>query len=101
MLHYWQPRKQQLILDKARRALRPGGRLVLREAARAENAAHRRVDFWEQLATRLGHNQTKEGLYFRSQEEITASLRQAGFTRWETRSGAGLNSNLLLVAFVD
>jgi 1-acyl-sn-glycerol-3-phosphate acyltransferase len=101
VLHYWQPRKQQLILDKARRALRPGGRLVLREAARAENAAHRRVDFWEQLVTRLGHNQTKEGLHFRSLEEITASLRQAGFTRWETQSGASLNSNLLLVATAD
>jgi 1-acyl-sn-glycerol-3-phosphate acyltransferase len=101
VLHYWQPQKQQLILNKARLALRPGGRLVLREAARAESEAHRRVDFWERLATRFGHNKTKEGLHFQSLEEITASLRQAGFARWETKKGASRDSNVLLAAFVD
>jgi SAM-dependent methyltransferase len=101
VLHYWQPLKQQLILDKARLALRPGGRLLLREAARAESAAHRRVDFWEQVATRFGHNKTEEGLHFQSFEEITGSLRQAGFVRWETKSAGGRDSNVLLAAFVD
>ena len=28
VLHYWTPEKQQLILSKARQALRPGGRLI-------------------------------------------------------------------------
>ncbi len=64
VLHYWTPDKQQLILNKARQALRPGGRLILRDGARAENEAHRRVHFWERVATRIGHNQTKEGLHF-------------------------------------
>jgi 1-acyl-sn-glycerol-3-phosphate acyltransferase len=101
VLHYWQPPRQQLILDKARRALRPGGRLVLREAARAGSAGHRRVDFWERMATRFGHNKTREGLHFRSLEEITASLRQAGFAAWESKPGAGRDSNVLLVASAD
>ena len=64
VLHYWTPDKQQLILDKVRQALRPGGRLVLRDAARAESGAHRRVHRWEAFATGIGHNKTKEGFAF-------------------------------------
>jgi 1-acyl-sn-glycerol-3-phosphate acyltransferase len=101
VLHYWTPEKQELILRKARRALRPGGRLILREAARAESAEHHHVERWEKFATHIGHNKTMEGLHFRSLEEITASLRRAGFARWETKLGAGQNSNILLVASVD
>jgi 1-acyl-sn-glycerol-3-phosphate acyltransferase len=98
VLHYWTPEKQQLILNKARQALRPGGRLILRDAARAENEAHRRVDFWERIATRLGHNQTVEGLHFQTRAALETALQQAGFTQWELKSGAGRDSNVLLVA---
>jgi 1-acyl-sn-glycerol-3-phosphate acyltransferase len=98
VLHYWTPEKQQLILNKARQALRPGGRLILRDAARAESEAHRRVTFWEKIATRLGHNQTVEGLHFQTRAELEMALRQAGFTQWELKPGAGRDSNVLLVA---
>ncbi len=98
VLHYWTPEKQQLILNKARQALRSGGHLILRDAARAENEAHRRVDFWEKIATRLGHNQTIEGLHFQTRAELEMALRQAGFTQSEIKPGAGLDSNVLLVA---
>jgi SAM-dependent methyltransferase len=101
VLHYWQPQKQQLILNKARRALRPGGRLVLRDAARAENAAHGRVDFWEQMATRFGHNKANEGLHFRSLDELMASLGEAGFARWEINQRESRTSNVLIAAYVD
>ena len=50
VLHYWTPEKQQSILNRARRALRPGGRLILRDAARTESEAHWRVEFWEIIA---------------------------------------------------
>ncbi len=100
VLHYWMPEKQQLILNKARRALRPGGRLILRDAARAENSAHRRVTFWEKVATRLGHNKTVEGLHFQTRAELEAALRQAGFAKFEIKPGAGRDSNVLLVAFI-
>jgi 1-acyl-sn-glycerol-3-phosphate acyltransferase len=98
VLHYWTPEKQQAILEKARRALRPGGKLILRDAARSENAAHRRVHFWEKFATRFGLNQTKEGLHFQSLPEIEAALRCAGFSGLEVRRDAGRDSNVLLVA---
>ena len=100
VLHYWTAEKQQLILNKARQALRPGGRLVLRDGARAETVAHRKVHRWEKFATRLGMNRTKEGLHFQTQAELEAMLQRAGFARWEIKAGAGNDSNVMLVAFV-
>lgn len=101
VLHYWTPEKQQRILDKARRALRPGGRLVVRDGARAASDAHRQVHRWERFATSVGHNKTVEGLHFRTLAELEAALRQAGFARWEVRREAGRDSNLQLIATVE
>jgi 1-acyl-sn-glycerol-3-phosphate acyltransferase len=101
VLHYWTPEKQASILRKACRALRPGGRLILREAARTESAEHRRVEWWERWATRLGHNQTVEGLHFLTAAELTESLQQAGFAHWDIKSGTGRDSNILLTASVE
>jgi 2-polyprenyl-3-methyl-5-hydroxy-6-metoxy-1,4-benzoquinol methylase len=100
VLHYWTPEKQQLILNKARAALRPGGKLILRDAARAENSTHQRVNFWEKIATRLGHNKTVEGLHFQTRAELETALRQAGFAKFEIKPGAGRDSNVLLVATI-
>jgi 1-acyl-sn-glycerol-3-phosphate acyltransferase len=99
VLHYWVPEKQQLILNKAREALRPGGRLILREAARADNSDHQHVALWERIATRIGHNQTTEGLHFRSIDELTTAVKQAGFTQWEVKRDGGKHSNVMLVAW--
>ena len=98
VLHYWVPEKQQMILDKARRALRPGGVLILRDGARAESDAHRRTHFFEKLATRIGHNRTEEGLHFLTLAEIEVMLKRAGFTSWELNREAGRDSNVMLVA---
>ena len=100
VLHYWRPEKKQTILEKARRALRPGGRLILRDGMRAENAAHERVAFWERIATRIGHNRTREGLHFLTLAELEEALRRAGFTKWELKREAGRDSNLMVVATV-
>jgi SAM-dependent methyltransferase len=98
VLHYWTPEKQELILRKVCRALRLGGRLILRDSARAESARHRRVERWERFATRMGHNQTVEGLHFRTDAELMGSLKRAGFARWEIRHESGRDSNILLTA---
>jgi 2-polyprenyl-3-methyl-5-hydroxy-6-metoxy-1,4-benzoquinol methylase len=98
VLHYWVPEKQQLLLNKARKALRPGGRLILREAARADSSEHQHVALWEKIATRIGHNQTTEGLHFRTLDELTAALKQAGFTQSEIKRDGGKHSNILLIA---
>ncbi len=100
VLHYWTADKQQLILNKARHALRPGGLLVLRDGARADDEAHRRIHRWEKFATRVGMNRTKEGLHFQTQAELEGMLRAAGFARWEVKAGAGNDSNVMIVAMV-
>ena len=101
VLHYWTPEKQQVILDKARRALRPSGKLILRDGAKADDGAHRHVHRWEKFATRLGLNQTREGLHFQTLNELIDALKNAGFTRWEIVREAGRDSNVLLVAKTD
>ena len=101
VLHYWQPEKQQQILNRVRQALRPGGRLILRDAARAESDGHRQIDFWEHIATRVGHNKTVEGLHFLTLEQLEGMLKVAGFARWEIKREAGRGSNLLLLASVS
>jgi 1-acyl-sn-glycerol-3-phosphate acyltransferase len=100
VLHYWTAEKQQEILSKARRSLRPGGRLVLRDGARTGGKCHQRVHRWERFATWAGMNRTKEGLHFQSQAELEVMLRNAGFARWEGKSGAGNDSNVMIVALV-
>ena len=98
VLHYWTPEKQQLILTQVRRALRSGGHLVLRDAARADNAAHGSVKRWETLATRFGHNKTEEGLHFQTLAQLEDMLRRAGFVHWEIKQAGGRDSNILIVA---
>jgi SAM-dependent methyltransferase len=100
VLHYWTSDKQLLLLKKARTALRPGGRLILRDAARAQSEAHRRVEWWERLVTRLGHNKTVEGLHFQTRAELEAMLQAAGFRDITEQKAAGNDSNILLTASV-
>lgn len=98
VLHYWTPEKQQAILNKARAALRPGGRLVLRDGARAASGEHKRVHRWEKFATRMGMNRTQEGLHFQTLAEMESALQRAGFAGWEIKREAGRDSNVMLVA---
>jgi len=100
VLHYWQLEKQQMILTKARKALRPGGKLILRDGARTESAGHRRIHRWEKFATRFGMNRTVEGLHFLTLAEMETALKNAGFASWEIKRDAGRDSNLLLLATV-
>ena len=88
------------MLTRARAALRAGGRIVLRDAARAETNAHRRIRWSEQVATRLGYHQSVEGLHFLTLEEMTAMLRRAGFAGIRVLTGAGRGSNVLITASV-
>ena len=66
--------------------------------ARAESAEHRNIHRWEEFATRMGMNRTKEGLHFQTLVEMETMLKCAGFARWELQPGAGNDSNVMLVA---
>ena len=101
VLHYWTPDKQLKILEKVRQALRPGGKLVLRDAAKGNGQAHRHTRLWEIYATKVGLNRTREGLNFLTFEELQATLKRAGFTRCEVVHEVTKNSNHLIVASVE
>jgi predicted exporter/SAM-dependent methyltransferase len=98
VLHYWQPDKQRQLLVKARQSLRPGGKLILRDAARADTKQHRWVEMWERFATRTGQNKTIEGLHFLTVAELTAALEAAGFTQITVTPTGERDSNVLVVA---
>ena len=98
VLHYWAPEKQELILTKARQALRTGGRLILRDAARAESKEHQHVAKWEKFATGVGHNKTIEGLHFLSETELREMLTRAGFEDIQLIPTGSRDSNIMLTA---
>jgi 1-acyl-sn-glycerol-3-phosphate acyltransferase len=101
VLHYWTPEKQFQILEKARHALRPGGKLILREGAKADGGAHRHVRRWEIFATKFGLNQTHEGLHFQTLAELETMLKRAGFSDRKIISETGNSSNVMLAASVE
>ncbi len=101
VLHYFPSEKQQVILEKARRALRPGGRLIVRDAARADRREHNRVRRWEVFATASGMNRAAEGLHFQTRETLEAMIDRAGFTGCQIQSRGGRDSNIMLTAGVE
>ncbi len=100
VLHYWPPETQELILTKARNALRGDGRLILRESGRAETKAHRQVESQERFATNIGHNKAVEGLHFLSEDELRAMLERVGFQEIQFPAATAGNSNIFITASV-
>jgi SAM-dependent methyltransferase len=98
VLHYFPREWKAAVLRKAFQALRPGGRLIVRDAFASQTSAHSRVAWAERWAVRLGQNKTRHGLHFESEETHLALLREAGFEGVETRKDAGLGSNRLITA---
>ena len=99
VLHYWAADKQDALLARIRAALRPGGRLILRDAMHDDSAAHSRVVFWERFATAIAHNRSVEKLCFRPLADIRSALERAGFRNVTVvRGRTGLGSNALITA---
>jgi len=87
-----------VILNKIAQALRPGGSLILREAAAEDSPLHRQVEFWERFALFSGHTLRGEGLHFQTRDQLITALKAAGFTHYEIKPESGLGSNVLIVA---
>jgi SAM-dependent methyltransferase len=98
VLHYFPRELKAEVLRKIFVALRPGGRLVLRDACAEATSGHGIVAWAEKWAVRLGQNRTRYGLHFEDERTHLALLREAGFAKMEVRGGSGLGSNLLLIA---
>jgi SAM-dependent methyltransferase len=78
MLHYWDDEAQRAILQRCRAALRPGGRLLVREGDPARRGGARFTRTIEAVVTRLGWNRGPQ-VRFRPVDELRADLEALGF----------------------
>jgi uncharacterized protein (DUF2062 family) len=78
MLHYWDDAAQRAILSRCRAALRPGGRLLVREGDPARRGGARFTRAIEAVVTRLGWNRGPQ-VRFRPVDDLRADLEALGF----------------------
>lgn len=78
MLHYWDDETQRALLGRCRAALRPGGRLLIREGDPARQGGARFTRAVEAVVTRLGWNRGP-AVRFRPVEALRADLEALGF----------------------
>ena len=98
VLHYFPTALKAELLRKIFAALRPGGRLIIRDALAGKNTGHRMVARMERWAVWLGQNRTRHGLHFETEQAHWVLLREAGFTKIGVAGNSGHGSNVRLVA---
>ena len=99
VLHYYDPATQRALLTRAAAALRPGGRLLIREgdARRRGSAAWTR--WLEALAVRAGWNRCDGDTRFRAADDLLRELQSLGFNvSVEPVAGKLHPGNVLLIA---
>jgi len=98
VLHYYEAHKQEELLERCRAALRPGGRLLIREGDGARRGGARFTRIVERWATRMGWNRGP-AVRFRPISELRAALVDLGFRVDEDEvAGRFHPGNVLLVA---
>ena len=78
MLHYYDAATQQKLLERCRAALRPGGRLLVREGDRERRGGARWTRFVENWMVRLGWNRGPD-VKFRPIAALRQDLESLGF----------------------
>jgi len=97
-LHYYDAEVQRALLRRAHDALRPGGRLLIREGDRARSGGARWTRVVEKIVTRLGWNRGPE-VRFRPIAELRADLEALGLrVRVDEVAGRLHPGNVLLIA---
>ncbi|MEZ4266523.1 MAG: DUF2062 domain-containing protein [Myxococcota bacterium] len=97
VLHYYEPADQRALLARCAAALRPGGRLIIREGDRAREGGARWTRLVERVVTKLGWNRGP-AVHFRPAADLQADLEALGFTVAITPLAGSLHpGNVLLV----
>ncbi len=78
MLHYWDDEAQRALLARCRAALRPGGRLLVREGDPSRGGGARFTRVIEGVVTKLGWNRGPH-VRFRDVAALRADLEALGF----------------------
>jgi SAM-dependent methyltransferase len=98
VLHYYPLEVQRSLLARCARALRPGGRLLLREADRTHRGGAGWTRWLEKQTIKLGWNKASQAL-FRPIDDIVSDLAGLGFqVRKQAVAGSLYPGNVLLVA---
>jgi SAM-dependent methyltransferase len=98
VLHYLEPRMQDLLLEKAAAALTEGGRLIVREVEGKQRGSGWLTRTLERIGAKLGINQART-LSFRPLHELTHVLERLGLGCQTTDASKGTPlSNSLIVA---
>jgi 2-polyprenyl-3-methyl-5-hydroxy-6-metoxy-1,4-benzoquinol methylase len=99
VLHYLPQREQDELLERAARNLRPGGRLLVRDANRRAGASSLLTRALERLASATGWHRSRSKLCFRSADELVGTLERAGLTCQTQGAAQGTPfDNVLIVA---
>ena len=97
VLHYLGPVAQDAVLDRARAALAPGGRIVVREANAGAAIGFAAVRFSERLMS-IARGEARQRFAYRSTAAWAAALASRGLTVETTPMGGGTPfANVLLV----
>ncbi|HZS40245.1 MAG TPA: DUF2062 domain-containing protein [Polyangia bacterium] len=98
VLHYYDAGEQRALLERCARALRPGGRILVREGDRARRGGARFTRLLERVVTRLGWNRGPR-VRFRPIDELRADLESLGLrVRTDEVAGRLHPGNVLLIA---
>jgi uncharacterized protein (DUF2062 family) len=97
VLHYLPRAEQDALLERAAAAVRPGGRVIVRELDPSRGLRSKVGALAERIATRTSYNRGA-GLEFRSVPEIMAELEKRGLScQLDSGSGSPL-PNVMIVA---
>ena len=101
VLHYYEADGQETLLKRCREALRPGGRLLIRESDGARRGSARWTRIVETWATRMGWNRGP-AVRFRPISGLRTALVELGFRVDQIEVAGRFNpGNVLLVAEAD
>ncbi len=96
VLHYHSIEEQNRLFERCARALRPSGRLIVRETAATRGRTTRLFEAW---AVRIGWNRGGQRLHYRSMQELCDTVAAIGFTvTVRDLSGPLHPGNFLMVA---
>ncbi len=99
VLHYLPAAEQDALLKRAAQSLRPGGRLLIRDADRRPSARSLVTRLLEHVAAASGWHKTRSKLCFRPASELVVALERAGLVCHVEGAAQGTPfDNVLIVA---
>ena len=95
-LHYFDPQKQESILQKAYELMESGGTLLVREVDPEGGFASKWNRLYEKIATQIGFTQAeRKDLHFRTRKEWEKLMKKAGFKVTSERCSSILFADIL------